>query len=49
MIKKEYQKPALQVVKIQEHGIICTSPGAKSLKNDDGLKLSEDPLDEDDL
>ena len=26
-MKKTYMKPAMQVVKIQQHGIICTSPG----------------------
>ena len=26
-MKKEYMKPAVQVVKLQHQGIICTSPG----------------------
>ena len=28
MKKQTYQKPAMQVVKIQHSGIICTSPGS---------------------
>lgn len=26
-MKRQYEKPAMRVVKIQQHGIICTSPG----------------------
>ena len=39
MIKKEYEKPSMKVVKIQQHGMLCTSGfGAKSVSNsDDGL------------
>ena len=31
MKKKEYMKPAMRVVKMQHHGIICTSGGVRSL------------------
>ena len=30
-MKKEYIKPAVQVVKLQHQGIICTSPGDSSV------------------
>ena len=48
-MKKEYQKPAMQVVKIQQHGMLCTSgPGANSLNSTDGFTLYND-LTEDDV
>ena len=38
-MKKKYQKPAMQAVKIQQQHIICNSPGAKSLNSQDfGMK-----------
>lgn len=48
MKKRQYQKPAMQVVKIQHHGIICTSNGVNSLNSIDGFTLIDD-LDEDDV
>jgi len=33
MIKKEYMKPTMSVVKIQHHSIICTSRGIQSTNN----------------
>lgn len=42
-MKKTYMKPAMQVVKIQQHGIICTSPGVKSLgASPEGFSLYDD-------
>lgn len=49
-MKKEYLKPAMQVVKIQQQQIICTSsPGAQSLTGTDGFILIDDGLNEDDV
>ena len=48
MVKKAYQKPAMQVVKIQQMHLICSSPGAKSLNSSDGFIWTND-LDEDDV
>lgn len=47
-MKKTYMKPAMQVVKIQQQGIICTSRGANSLNNSEEFTLTDD-LDEDDV
>lgn len=47
-MKKTYMKPAMQVVKIQQHSIICTSPGVMLLNNSEGFTLSDD-LTEDDV
>ncbi len=50
MIKKEYQKPAMQVVRILQHSIICTSPGVQSLDNPDGFNFDPNvPLTGDDV
>ena len=46
-MKKTYMKPAMQVVEIQQQGIICTSWGANSL-NSEEFTLTDD-LDEDDV
>ena len=35
-MRKEYIKPAMQVVKLQHQGIICTSPGSSSVTSVDG-------------
>jgi len=32
-MRKEYIKPAMQVVKLQHQGIICTSPGGSSVRS----------------
>ena len=48
-MKRQYIKPAMQVVKIQQHGIICTSTGAKSLNSTDGFDFDPNGLDEDDV
>ena len=29
-MKKEYMKPAMRVVKTQQHHIICSSPGSQT-------------------
>ena len=29
-MKKQYNKPAMRVVKIQQHHIICSSPGGQT-------------------
>ena len=43
MNKKEYVKPSMKVIKIQQHGMLCTSGfGAKSVSNDDGLGWKTD-------
>jgi len=47
MMKKNYQKPAMQAVRIQQHGIICTSPGVSSLSNEEGFDFPSTPLDSD--
>ena len=47
-MKKRYMKPAMQVVKIQQHCIICTSPGVKTFgTSPEGFTLID--LDEDDV
>ena len=49
-MKKTYMKPTLQVVKLQHHGIICTSPGGKSLGDSpEGLIFDPDGLTGDDV
>ena len=35
-MRKEYIKPAVQVVKLQHQGIICTSHGDSSVRSVDG-------------
>jgi len=47
-MKKTYMKPAMQAVKIQQCGVICASPGAKSINSNDGFDWTDD-LDEDDV
>ena len=47
-MKKTYIMPAMQVLKIQQQGLICASPGVKSLISPDGFTLT-DKLDEDDV
>lgn len=42
MIKKDYQKPTMRVVKIQQHGIICTSPATLTGPNNSGNGSQED-------
>ena len=36
-MKKEYTMPQMEVVKIQQTQMLCSSPGARSFSNDDGL------------
>lgn len=31
--KRKYEKPAMQVVKLQQQSIICTSPGQAGVQN----------------
>jgi len=33
MNKKDYEKPTMQVVKLQQQSIICSSPGQASVQN----------------
>ena len=33
MQKKDYQRPTMQVVKLQQQNIICSSPGQATLQN----------------
>ena len=47
-MKRMYMKPVMQVVKIQQQGIICTSSGVMLLNNSEGFTLSDD-LTEDDV
>ena len=34
-MKKQYNKPSMEVVMIQESKMLCSSPGAKSLNSED--------------
>lgn len=47
-MKKTYMKPAMQAVKIQQCGVICASPGVKSINSNDVFDWTDD-LDEDDV
>ena len=50
MIKKEYLKPTMQVVLLQQQSpLLAGSPGAKSLTGTDGFILIDDGLNEDDV
>ena len=40
--KKEYVKPSMKVVKIQQTQMICTSPGVRSVNNDEGIDWKTD-------
>ena len=55
-MKKNYLKPAMQVIELKQQGILMQSGskyfeerGAKSVKSDDGFEFFEDGFDEDDL
>ena len=55
-MKKNYLKPAMQVIVLKQQGILMQSGhkyfeerGAKSVKSDDGFEFFEDGFDEDDL
>ena len=49
MIKKEYQKPSMKVVKLQHQShILAGSYGAKSVSNSDGISWKTDGFDEGD-
>lgn len=49
MIKKEYMKPTMQVVLLQQQSpLLAGSPGAKSLTGTEDFELIKD-LDEDDV
>lgn len=51
-MKKQYMKPAMQVVKIQQTQIICISSlGAKGLggSNPENFSFDHDGLDDDDV
>ena len=37
MIKKDYQKPSVKVIKIQHSQMLCTSPGVKNVIIVEGL------------
>ena len=41
IMKREYIKPAMQAVKIQQQHIICYSQGAKSLGNNDYFEMKD--------
>ena len=42
-MKKEYMKPAMRVVKMQQRHIICTSPGGY---NGQSMKMYNDAIDD---
>ena len=42
-MKKEYMKPAMRVVKMQQRHIICTSPGGYSGQS---MKMYNDAIDD---
>ena len=44
-MKKEYMKPDMQVVKIQRHGIICSSPNGYN-DNSDAVKVKNSYIDD---
>ena len=46
-MRKEYIKPAVQVVKLQHQGIICTSPGGFRVTSVDGGVFDDIESDED--
>ena len=48
-MKKTYMKPAMQAVKIQQHGIICYSKGAKSFGDSPEEFNWTDDMTEDDV
>ena len=50
MKKQEYMKPQIEVVKIQQSGIICSSPAVRglSLPGKEGLTMPDDYTLEDD-
>ena len=49
MKKKQYQKPAMQVVQLQHHHqLLSGSPGAKSLVNEENIGWDADGIEGDD-
>ena len=40
-MKKEYTMPQMEVVKIQQTQMLCSSPGARSLVSPEGFILTE--------
>lgn len=40
--KQEYQKPSMKVIKIQQSQMLCSSPGAKSVSNTEGIGWQND-------
>ena len=39
MMKKQYNKPSMEVVKIQRQHIICSSPGDQT-----SIQVNDDPI-----
>ena len=48
MIKKEYQKPSMKVIKIQHSQMLCSSPAVTSVSNSDGISWQTDGFDDTD-
>ena len=44
MNRKDYEKPTMQVVKLQHTGMLMTSGGTRQLENPDDYELEEDPF-----
>ena len=42
MIKKDYQKPSMKVIKIQYSQMLCGSPGVTSVNSDEGFGWKTD-------
>ena len=42
MKRKEYLKPTMQVVKLQQQNIICSSPGQAGVQNYDWTTIPEE-------
>lgn len=40
-MKKEYSKPQMEVVTIQQTQMLCSSPGASSLSNSEGFTMPD--------
>ncbi len=40
-MKREYTMPQMEVVKIQQTQMLCSSPGVQSLSSDDGFSMPD--------
>ena len=49
MIKKEYVKPSMKVIKIQHSQMLCSSPGVRSVSNDEDFNWKTDGFGDEEL